>query len=107
MSDTQKKTSRFSRAGKHTVQPVLIHLFKEDMPLIRDFGDRNDKTISQIAREGIKIYITEKHDAYSVGYEDGLIAATALLKRKGFNFEKLSDFVCEAACKEIENYIKK
>ena len=27
-------------------------------------------------------------------------------KRKGFKFEKLSDFVCEAACKEIENYIK-
>ena len=107
MSDTPKKTSRFSRAEIGSVQPVMIHLFKEDMPLIRDFGDKNDKTISQIAREGIKIDITEKYDAYSVGYEDGLIAATALLRRKGFNFEKLNDFVSEAACREIEKYMKK
>ena len=107
MSDTPKKTSRFSRAEKNTVQPVMIHLLKDDMPLIRDFGDKNDKTISQIAREGIKIYITEKYDAYKVGYEDGLIAATAILRRKGFNSDKLNDFVCESACKEIEKFIGK
>lgn len=107
MSDTQKKTSRFSRAKKGTVQPVLIHLLKEDLPMIREFGEKKDKTISQIAREGIKVYINEKSDAYDNGYEDGLIAATAILKRKGFNFEKLNDFVCEAASKEIEKYIKK
>jgi hypothetical protein len=107
MSDTPKKTSRFSRAEIGSVKPVMIHLFKEDMPLIRDFGERNNKTISQIAREGIKIYITEKSDAYKNGYEDGLIAATAILRRKGFNSDKLNDFVCESACKEIEKFINK
>ena len=107
MSDTPKKTSRFSRAEIGSVKPVMIHLFKEDIPLMQEFGQKQDKTISQIVRESVRVYIGGKSDAYKVGYEDGLIAATAILRRKGFNSEKLNDFVCESACKEIEKFISK
>jgi len=108
MKTTQEKNSPSRKlAEKGTVQPVLIHLSKEDIPLMKKFSDKQGKTVSQVVREAIKVYIYDqkKSDAYDSGYDDGLLAAIAIVKRTKLDLEKVDDLASEAAAKAIREHV--
>lgn len=60
------KTSRFK-----DIHPLMIYVFKEDLGAIREYVKQQKVTLSQIAREALKMRMAQG-DLYTQGLNDGL-----------------------------------
>jgi len=90
-----------------SVHPLMIYLDKRSQTKLKKFATNNQASVSQIAREGLKMRLTQDHP-YNTGWNDALIAAMDVVRKtKGAQMmfpsgKSFADIVCE----EIEHIVR-
>ena len=89
-----------------TVAPVMIYVESKELASLKIYAKKTRTTMSQIAREGIRMRMSGNEDPYNNGFADGLNMAMELVKKtKGAQmmFPSGKSFA-ELVCEEIERF---
>jgi hypothetical protein len=89
-----------------TVAPVMIYVESKELASLKTYAKKTRTTMSQIAREGIRMRMSGNEDPYNNGFADGLNMAMELVKKtKGAQmmFPSGKSFA-ELVCEEIEKF---
>lgn len=70
------KTARFK-----SVYPVMIYVHQNELKEIKGFAKSLKKSVSSVAREGIRMRMSGQEDSYTSGFEDGLNMAMDIVKK--------------------------
>ena len=91
-----------------TVAPVMLYIESKELAALKSFAKVNRTTMSQVARDGIRMRMSGSEDPYNKGFNDGLAMAMDLAKKtKGAQmmFPSGKSFA-ELVCDEIEKHVR-
>ena len=91
-----------------TVAPVMLYIESKELAALKMFAKINRTTMSQVARDGIRMRMSGSQDPYNKGFNDGLNIAMELAKKtKGAQmmFPSGKSFA-ELVCEEISKYVR-
>lgn len=100
------KTSRFK-----SVYPVMIYVHQNELKEIKGFAKGLKKSVSQVAREGIRMRMSEGQDSYTSGFDDGLKMAMEVIKKNSWaqmtlpNGVSVSKILCDSIKSESRSEI--
>jgi len=98
------KTSRFK-----SVYPVMIYVHQNELKQIKGFAKASKKSVSALAREGIRMRIAGTEDSYTKGFEDGLNMAMDIINKNSWAQMTLPNglSVGNILCDSIKNESRK
>lgn len=86
----------------------MLYIESKELAALKTFAKANRTTMSQVARDGIRMRMSGSEDPYNKGFNDGLALAMDLAKKtKGAQMmfpsgKSFAGLVCE----EIERYVR-
>lgn len=94
------KTSRFK-----SVYPVMIYVHQNELKELKGFAKSSKKSVSAIAREGIRMRMSGQKDSYTSGFEDGLNMAMDIVRKNSWAHMTLPNGISVAAilCEAIKS----
>lgn len=98
------KTPRFK-----SVHPVMIYVHQNEIKEIKGFAKAMKTSVSQVAREGLRMRMAGNKDLYTSGFEDGLNMAMDIIKKNSWSQMTLPNGISvgKLLCDSIKNESRK
>lgn len=91
-----------------TVVPLMIYVTPEQSAKVKDFAEKNNMAVSQVAREGLNMRMAGDKDPYNSGFNGGLKEAMKIVRATEgarMMFPSGKSFA-QLVCEGIEKFIR-